>query len=102
LSIQSLHQPQDGAKISKEGVLVGLLRYLVTAEEARVFVAQTDDLLDEVEPALGQDNPIMEATPFIKVMLEHADAALEGDELLRTGLITPTPALALPIPSIGV
>ena len=63
---------------------------------------QADDLLDQVELALGEDDPIMEAAPLIEVMLQDTDRALKRDELLRTGTITSAPRLTLPIPSAGV
>jgi hypothetical protein len=63
---------------------------------------QTDDLLDQIEFSLGEDDPIVEAAPLIEIVLKCTDRPLEGDELLRTGSVTPAAVLMLPIPSIGV
>ena len=93
---------EDGAEILQKRLLLGLFRYLIAAEEPGIFMAEADDLLDQVELSLGQDNPIVEAPPFIQVMLQNTKHALVGDELLRTGPITQTAALTLPIPRIRV
>ena len=61
---------------------------------------QADDLLNQIEPTLGEDNPIVEAPPLIEVVFQDTDRALKGDKLLRT--ITSAPVLTLPIPSVGV
>jgi hypothetical protein len=63
---------------------------------------QADDLLDQIELAFGEDDPIVEAAPLIEVMFQHADRPLKSDKLFRTRSVTSAPALTLPIPSIGV
>ena len=65
-------------------------------------MAQAYDLFNEVKLSLGEDNPIMEAPPLIKVQFKRSDRSLKGDELLRARPITSAPVLTLPIPSIRV
>ena len=65
-------------------------------------MTQADDFLDQVELAFGEDDPIMEAAPLIKVMFQHTDGALKRNELLRTRAITSAPVLTLPTRSVGV
>ena len=47
---------------------------------------QADDFLDQVEPSLGEDNPIMETAPFVKVVFEHADRIT----VMKTGRVVGT------------
>jgi hypothetical protein len=63
-------------------------------------MAEADDLLDEIELAFGEDDPIVKAPPLIKVMLQDAKRTLIGDILLRPTPITPRATLTLPIPGI--
>ena len=63
---------------------------------------QADDLLNQVELSFGEDDPIVKAAPLIEVMFQNTNCALVRDEFLRTRAITSAPALALPIPSVGV
>jgi hypothetical protein len=63
---------------------------------------QADDLLDQIELALREDDPIVEAAPLIEVVFQHTDRPLERDELLRTGSVTSAPVLTLPIPSVRI
>ena len=63
---------------------------------------QADDLLDQIKLTLGENDPIMEAAPLIKVVFEHADRPFERDKLLRARAITSAPVLTLPIPSVRV
>jgi hypothetical protein len=65
-------------------------------------MAQADDLFNQVKFSLGEDNPIMEAPPLIKVLFKHSDRSLIGDELLRARSVTSAPVLTLPIPSVRV
>jgi hypothetical protein len=65
-------------------------------------MAETDDLLDEVELAFSEDDPIVKAPPLIEVVLQHAERTLVGHIFLRSAPITPSAALTLPIPRIRV
>ncbi len=102
LGIQGLHQLEHRPEIPQQLFLLCLLRHFIATEEARIFVPQADDLLDQVELSFGQDDPVMEAAPFIEVVFKHADRPLKRDILLRTGSVAPATALTLPIPSIRV
>ena len=65
-------------------------------------MAQANDLFNQVKLSLCEHNPIMEAPPLIKIVFEHSDRSLKGDELLRARSITSAPVLTLPIPSVRV
>jgi len=93
---------QDGSEVTQQWLLFGLFGDLIAAQKSRVFMAQAYDLFNEVKLSLGEDNPIMEAPPLIKVQFKRSDRSLKGDELLRARPITSAPVLTLPIPSIRV
>ena len=102
LGIQGLHQLEHRPEIPQQLLLLRLLRYLIATEEAGIFMPQADDLLDQVKLSFGQDDPVVEAAPFIEVVFKHADRPLKRDILLRTGSVAPATALTLPIPSLRV
>jgi hypothetical protein len=102
LGIKRLHHVQDRLKVTQQWLLFSLFGDFIAAQKPRVFMAQANDLFNQVELSLREDNPIMEAPPLIKVVFKHSDRSLKGDKLLRARPVSSAPVLTLPIPSVRV